>query len=80
MSFDENENVTPKKRYPRWDASGPFIAWEDHGEGWSPKSYDTVADMVRDGGWGETRVLTQRAKIEIKETQKPAGAGSDGVT
>ena len=48
---------------------GPVILWLDYGyEGWKPYSFETVADALHVGKFGNDYVITRKATYEVKET------------
>lgn len=52
----------------RWDASGPYIAWEDLGcEGWHPRSFDTLRAAVEHKGYSSAYAVTRVVEYDIIE-------------
>lgn len=46
-----------------WNPDGPIVVWSDYGsEGWSPRSYPTVAAAI-EAGYTYGSVLTARIQL-----------------
>lgn len=55
----------------RYDASGPWILWLNHGcDGWQPRSFDTYDEALRGERYGEEFAITELA-VGIKPDHDP---------
>jgi hypothetical protein len=57
----------------RYDANGPYVTWIDNGgEGWAPRSFDTLREAVIAETYGSNVVVTKVVQFEIKEIEDGA--------
>ena len=56
-----------KEEREKYYVQGPYIVWENNGEGWSPNSYETLKEAVLAHKYTSQWVITRPIDFKIGE-------------